>query len=114
MRFVFIQTKIFADDMNRLRLSLEDLRQIEIEITFHPDRYPVIPGTNGLRKMRFAPERSSGGKSGGIRLCYFVMDEAGHVYLVTAFGKNEKSNLTAEEHQLFGKMVAAIKMRYRN
>ena len=70
MDFVFIQTHSFRDEAVRLRLTLEDLRAIENEISENPHRWPVIAGAPGLRKMRFAPEGRAGGKSGGVRVCF--------------------------------------------
>jgi hypothetical protein len=113
MRFVFIQTKSFAAEARRLRLSLEDVREIENEISTDPTAWPVIAGTNGLRKMRFASETSGRGKSGGFRVCYFVVDEARHVYLATLFGKNESANLSKADCHVLAAMITGIKAKYR-
>ena len=58
-----------------------------------------MQGTGGIRKLRWA--RQGGGKSGGIRVIYYFHSEIMPLYLLAAFGKNEKANLSSEEkHQL--------------
>jgi len=57
----------------------------------------------GIRKLRWA--RRGGGKSGGIRIIYYFHNESMPLYLLAAFGKNEKANLSAEEKKLLAKAV---------
>jgi hypothetical protein len=110
--YEIIQTAAFKMEASKNRLSLEDIRLIELEIMSDPQRFPVIAGTNGLRKMRFAPSARSTGKSGGIRVCYFVIDQANHIYLVTMFAKNEKENLNAADKEAVSNLIAKTKRRY--
>lgn len=66
----------------------------------------MIRGTGGLRKLRFAYENK--GKSGSTRICYvdYVIYET--VYLITAYAKNEKDNLTESERNEIRKVIMAI------
>lgn len=96
-----------------LQLTLEDIRAIENDLMADPAGWPVIPGTHGLRKMRFAPERRAAGKSGGVRVCYFVLDENKHIHLVTVFAKSQQANLSAAERHTLGQVVAYIKTHSR-
>lgn len=91
----FIQTTEFTKQWKNLGFNDEDLRQLELLILQRPDIGPVMEGTGGLRKMRFAYEGR--GKSGSVRVCYvdFICLETG--YLITAFPKNEKDNLSKAE-----------------
>ena len=92
-----IQLPAFASNWKRLKLGDEDLRALESAILAAPDGPPVMKGTGGLRKIRFAPAGSGGGKSGGARACYAYFPEFGLVYLCAVFPKNAKANLTAAE-----------------
>ena len=58
---------------------------------------PVIQGTGGLRKIRFAPSRWNTGKRGAVRVCYVYLQEYWTVLLVFAYGKHEKLDLTEDE-----------------
>jgi hypothetical protein len=113
MKYLVIQTRMFSAKARFLRLSLEDIRAIENDILADPAAWPVMAGTHGLRKMRFSPERHAGGKSGGLRICYFFLDETKRVYLLTAFAKNAQANLNAADRQALGQVVASIKAHDR-
>ena len=54
-----------------------------------------LRGTGGCRKFRFAGRGK--GKSGGLRVVHFYSGTDLPVFLLTVFGKNEKSNITATE-----------------
>lgn len=97
MRLTFVQLRTYVDDAVRLRLTDDDQREIESLLLESPSRGAVMRGTGGLRKLRFAPTRSSRGKSGGIRIGYAFFPEHECVYFVVAFGKNEQANLSARQ-----------------
>lgn len=87
-------------------LDDNDLQALQIELLKDPQIGSVIQGTGKLRKMRFAfPNR---GKSGSSRVLYvdFVLAET--IYLIFAYPKNEKDNLTDEESNNIKKMIAKI------
>jgi hypothetical protein len=67
-----------------------------------------MSGTGGLRKIRFAGKKSSGGKSGGLRACYAYFSEFCLVYLCAVFAKNDKANLTAAEREAYRKVLEAF------
>lgn len=106
MTRTFIQTNEFSRNWDRLGFNDDDLRKIEYEIMTQPDKYPVIQGTGGLRKARFAFENQ--GKSGGVRVCYvdFVVKET--VYLITVYPKSEKDNLSQAEKNQIKKKISLL------
>jgi hypothetical protein len=109
VRFTFIQLRAFIDDARRARLADDDLRAIENEIMRRPLAWPLMAGTGGLRKMRYAPQASGHGKSGGARVCFFLADDAGRVYLIQVFSKHEKENLNAAERGTIKRMISLIR-----
>lgn len=72
-----------------------------------PKAGDVIPGTGGVRKLRWA--RGGRGKSGGVRVIYYFHSEAIPLYLLTVFGKNEKANLSKGERNELAKLVGELK-----
>lgn len=67
----------------------------------------------GVRKFRFALE--GGGKSGGYRVIHFFSPDAGTpVFLITAFAKNEKANLTKTETEAVKALGEALSATYRS
>jgi len=94
----FIETTVFTKRWEELGLDdEEDLTVLQLAIMSYPTGSPVIQGTGGLRKLRFAPPRSRRGKSGGLRVCYVYFEEYGIVLLVYVYDKREKDDLSAGE-----------------
>ena len=56
--------------------------------------------------MRFAFEHK--GKSGGIRVIYIDFEIYEKIYLLTAYTKNEKENLTKEECNEIRKLISIL------
>lgn len=106
MTRTFIQTDEFSFRWDSLGFNDDDLRILEFDIMMKHDKYPVIQGTGGLRKARFAFEHR--GKSGGVRVCYvdFVIKET--IYLITVYSKNEKDNLSKEEKNEIKKLIDVL------
>jgi len=65
----------------------------------HPKAGDLMEGTGGIRKLRWG--RGAQGKSGGVRVIYYVHSEEMPLYLLTLFAKNERANISkAERHEL--------------
>ncbi|MDD2960191.1 MAG: type II toxin-antitoxin system RelE/ParE family toxin [Lachnospiraceae bacterium] len=106
MTRTFIQSDEFAKNWGNLGLNDDDLRRLELELLENPKTGSVIQGTGKLRKMRFAFEKR--GKSGSSRVCYvdFVFLET--IYLITAYAKNEKENLSQAERNVIKKQISIL------
>ena len=98
-----ISTKEFDTKVKGL-LGADDLAWLEFSLATNPAAHPVIPGTDGVRKMRFS--RPGMGKRGGVRVIYFYAVSAELVLLLTAYAKNEKENLSNEDTKNLRKAVA--------
>ena len=91
-----------------IRRSLELLNEKEQKAVIdylaeHPRAGDVMQGTGGIRKLRWG--RGSRGKSSGVRVIYYYHDERIPLYLLTVFGKNERSNLSQSERNDLAKLV---------
>ena len=111
LRFVHFPT--FLRDWRRLRLGDEALQALERELIASPDKAPVIERTDGLRKLRFAPPDSSGGKRGAYRVIYAYYPAYGTVALFVVFGKNERSDLTPVEARAAAKALKSFENELR-
>ena len=61
----FVEYPAFSSDWDELGLDVEeDLLALQLMIMANPSGAPVIAGTGGLRKLRFASRRWNCGKSG--------------------------------------------------
>lgn len=103
----FIITREFDSAWKNLGLTDDNLNELEVFLCENPDAGDVMEGTGGVRKLRWA--LSGRGKSGGARIIYLDIVFSEHVYLITAFPKNEKSNLSKQERNAMKSIVTAIK-----
>ena len=63
-------------------------------------------GTGGVRKLRIQLE--GGGKRGGARPIYYHRAAKGWIYLILAYAKGRKENLTGVERAAMKKLTAAV------
>ncbi len=56
-----------------------------------------MPGTGGFRKMRWADARRGKGRRGGLRIIYYYFSSDHQIWLMTVYGKDEASDLTAQQ-----------------
>ncbi|MEM1062927.1 MAG: hypothetical protein AAF532_02890 [Planctomycetota bacterium] len=104
----FIELPAFERAWNRLGMTDDDLFALQVAIMSSPEGGKVIRGTGGLRKVRFRSEASDAGKSGGVRACYVYYSKWGAVLLVTAYGKSQKSDLTAAQRRDIAKYLEEV------
>ena len=102
----FVIMPEFENQWSAMGLSDKELSSLQYELTITPKIGDVIKGTGGLRKFRYAFENR--GKSGSVRVCYidFVVKE--RIYLITAYPKNKKENLSKEECNEIKKLVKLL------
>ncbi|MGN0608526.1 MAG: type II toxin-antitoxin system RelE/ParE family toxin [Oscillospiraceae bacterium] len=103
---LFIMLPEFEKQWNRMGLTDDDLKRLQFELLENPQKGDVIQGTGGLRKIRFAFENR--GKSGSSRVVYVDFAVYEKVFLITAYPKNEKDNLTNAERNNIKKMIEAL------
>jgi hypothetical protein len=104
----FIELDGFSDDWRRLGLEDTDLAALQIAIMCAPDKPPVIKGTGGLRKIRFAPKSWGTGKSGGARVCYAYFQQFSTVLLVVAYSKNEQDNISPQHRKAYRSLIERV------
>ena len=76
----------------------------------NPEAGEIIPGTGGVRKIRWALEGA--GKRGGARVIYYYHDERLPVFLLSAYAKNQKADLSQSERNMMKRLVPALVAGY--
>ena len=106
-----VETLPFIRQAERL-ISKEERDDVITFLSRRPKAGILIRGTGGIRKVRWS--KGDQGKSSGVRVIYYFHSDLMPLYLVTVFGNNDKSNLTAEEcNQLaaLGERLSSIWIR---
>jgi mRNA-degrading endonuclease RelE of RelBE toxin-antitoxin system len=104
VKAVFVELPAFA----RHRADYLDddaFRALENLLMKHPEAGDPIPGTGGLRKMRFADKRRGKGKRGGLRIIYYWWDAGFQFWLFTLYDKDEMADLTPQQRKALKEMI---------
>ena len=100
------ETPTFTRQANRL-FSEEERRALIDHLAEKPLAGDEIPGTGGVRKLRFAA--LGRGKRGGARVIYFYGGDDIPVYALLAYAKSARTDLNPAERRAVAAIVAAIK-----
>lgn len=90
---VFIETTAFTKLVYDY-LSDEEFAGLQSYLLHHPNAGDVIPGSGGVRKLRWA--LTGIGKRGGVRVIYFRKVTEEEIWLITLYAKNEASTISAQ------------------
>jgi hypothetical protein len=90
--FTFIESAAFA---NALAIYLDDDEYGDLQqfMMGNPEVGRVIPGSGGVRKLRWKQEGS--GKRGGLRVIYYVQYRPNEFWMLTLYSKSRQSNIPA-------------------
>jgi len=97
-----IETSIFTRQVTSV-LSDDEYCELQVALIRHPDLGPEIPGTGGLRKLRWGAEGR--GKRGGIRVIYYWFISEDELLMLYLYPKNERDDLTADQKKILRRIV---------
>jgi mRNA-degrading endonuclease RelE of RelBE toxin-antitoxin system len=100
------ETPIFSRQIDKL-FSEDEKRELIDYLAENPLAGDEIPGTGGVRKVRFAA--SGRGKRGGARVIYYYLDETMPIYALLAYAKNAKDDMTPDEKRAVSALVVVLK-----
>lgn len=98
----FVETPIFTA---RLRAHLDDdsYRALQLALVLRPEQGSLIPGSRGLRKLRWGIEGR--GKRGGLRVIYHWDARREVAYMLFIYAKSEQGDLTREQVKILARLV---------
>jgi len=107
----FIMLPEFDRKWAEMGLTDKEIKALQEELTINPTKGDVMQGTGGLRKIRIAFEGR--GKSGSARVCYVDFAVYERIYLITAYSKDEKDNLSKSERNEVKKLIKILEATIR-
>lgn len=107
----FIETRIFTEWVAANPPDWDvDLAALQNRLMENPEFGKVVKGCGGLRKVRTPDRRRGKGKRGGARILYLHIPEVDWIYLVHAYGKDEKDDLSKAERDQLAQIAQEIKV----
>ena len=88
---VFVESSSFTKHLPD-HLSDEEYGLLQKSLVENPQSGAIIKGSGGVRKVRWGSRGK--GKSGGVRVIYYLVGAKDHIHLLLIYGKGEKENLT--------------------
>jgi len=99
---LFVETHVFTDLVCR-HLDDDDYGALQMALLLRPEQGPVIPGSSGLRKIRWGA--TGGSKRGGFRVIYYWDKPKSKCYMLFLYRKNEQGDLTAKQIRTLSRVV---------
>jgi mRNA-degrading endonuclease RelE of RelBE toxin-antitoxin system len=99
---VIVETSIFTRRVIEL-LPDDEYRELQATLVDRPDAGPVIPGSGGLRKIRWST--SGHGKRGGSRIIYYWATAQERILMLFIYAKNESDDLTPDQLKMLRQIV---------
>jgi len=91
-------------------MSDEERAELVAFVGANPEAGEIMPETGGVRKIRWALEGK--GKRGGARVVYYYHSERLPVFLLSAYAKNQRSNLTQAERNSMKRLIPVLLAGY--
>ena len=98
----FVETPVFTRALQG-HLDDERYRQLQIALILRPEQGLVIPGSGGLRKVRWAAPGT--GKRGGLRVIYYWAAREEAFYMLYVYAKSDQGDLTPTQARQLGRVV---------
>lgn len=109
VQITVVETDRFLKDAKGLMPESEQFELVAL-LAANPRAGDLIPQTGGVRKLRWALPGK--GKRGGARVIYYFHNERWPVFLLAAYGKNEKANLSQAERNAMAKLISMLVKEY--
>jgi len=104
-----VETESFLASTEKI-WSEEEREAFKVYIGVNVFDGDVIPGAGGLRKVRWS--RSGKGKRAGVRVIYYYYSENNPLYLLFAYAKGVKDDLTMDERKALRDVAEILKKQF--
>lgn len=99
---IIVETSVFTRHVRHL-LTDEEYRGLQTALADRPTAGRVIPGSGGLRKVRWAA--AGRGKRGGVRVIYYWAVNQDRLLMLFLYAKSERDDLSADQLRILRQIV---------
>ncbi len=103
----FVETPTFTRLVGKL-MDDDEYAKLQLRLALHPDSGKVIPGSGGLRKLRWAG--SGRGKRGGLRIIYYWQAADAQIWMLVAYPKSQRTDLSHHEIRQLKRLVETFEL----
>ena len=100
-----VETPEFIRRIDKL-MDDDERAALILYLAENPTAGDLIPGTGGVRKLRWGLEGR--GKRGGARIIHFFHSSRLPLFLLTAFAKNERSDISGADRNSFRELTKLL------
>ena len=104
-----VETPTFLRQAEKIWTDEERMALVD-HIARNPEAGDLIPETGGVRKIRWG--RAGSGKRGGARVIYFYHHPDAPLYLLLAYAKASREDMTQDEKRAASALAAALKQQH--
>ena len=98
-----LRLSIFSKRAKKL-LTEAEIESLAAYLSQYPEKGVVIPGTGGLRKLRWS--LGNQGKRGGSRVIYYYHLPESVILLLSVYAKSQQEDLDREEKKVLKSVLA--------
>lgn len=108
---ITIKTIPRFDKLAQNLMSHNALEELYDFLEANPTAGDIIPGSGGLRKLRWKTGKNTRGKSGGVRVLYHYSNDI-LIILIMLYTKSDQENISAKEKNQLKKLIPALVKKY--
>lgn len=102
----FVEAQAFERRRRNL-LSDDEFQQLQTYLLENYQNGDFLQGSGGCQKIRWQFKHK--GKSGGVRIIYYVLIPKGRIYLLLIYSKSEQDNFSKAELATMKKLTTLLK-----
>lgn len=100
----FRETTFFTRAITEL-LSHDEYAELQGVLVVNPEAGDLMKQTGGLRKLRWGQQRRGKGTRGGVRIIYYWYAPGTLIYMLLAYSKDERDDLSTAQLKLLAGLV---------
>jgi hypothetical protein len=104
-----VETPEFTRRIDKL-MDDDERAALILYLAENPTAGDLIPGTGGVRKLQWGLEGR--GKRGGARIIHFFHSSRLPLFLLTAFAKNERTDMSGADRNSFRQLTQLLVETY--